>query len=112
MVANKKRNEKEPIATREGIIQLLLDRDEVTAHEMAAYLKGSENPIRAENDLRMLIGLGIIHKGKNHAEESEIHRAFRLFRCFAWDTMSINHRGSHIGMTQHCLDRPNIIISL
>jgi hypothetical protein len=53
---------------------------------------------------------GVIYKSIDQAKKSEIHRTFRLLGGSAWYTMSINHRRSHIGMTQHGLDRPNIVI--
>ena len=42
----------------------------------------------------------------------KIERTFGLFFCLALDGMGINHRGSHIAVTQQFLNRTDIIIGL
>ena len=55
---------------------------------------------------------GIFCSGKRESMNSEIKRTFGLFLCLALNGMRINHRGSHITVTQQFLNRPNIIVGL
>lgn len=42
----------------------------------------------------------------------KIKRTFRLFQSPTRNAMCVNHRGSHVTVTEKRLDRPDVIIGL
>ena len=68
------------------------------SHESSPSSSVIEQGIIWTTSVQIITVIAVLFKSKNHAEDSEIHRAFRLFRGFAWYTLIQPLRISLIGL--------------